>query len=160
MTKDATTIISTIMRTLPGIMFRNSEIITFDPDTNVITIPLTGTGTIDLDQTGRQWAPFLEWSLPNPDYAGNPFDLSASVTFVHNTSGESRTTEMFYTGGTTWRFRFSATQPGLWSFTTSSEDSDLDNKNGTLSIDPNPDVNGFVTQIGNKWGFFKTRRVS
>lgn len=103
------------------------------------------------DRTGTQWAPFLEWRLENPTVAGNPFDLVATVTFVHKASGEKRTTGMFHDGGRTWRFRFTGTRTGQWVFTTSSPDPDLDGKRGTVTIEPNPGVPGFVTHRGNKW---------
>ena len=40
------------------------------------------------NKTGNMWAPYKEWSISNPTYSGNPFDLIASVTFTHTNSGE------------------------------------------------------------------------
>ena len=105
------------------------------------------------DQVGTQWYPFLEWSLENPDYVGNPFDLIATATFVHTETGETRTTEMFYAGGSTWSFRFSGTKTGEWSFTTASTDPELDGESGIVMIDPNPDAQGFVTHFDEQWGW-------
>lgn len=102
-------------------------------------------------KTGTQWYPYLEWSLTNASYSGNPFDLVATVTFTHTASGETRTTEMFYDGSDTWKFRFSGTQSGDWTFTTSSSDGDLDGYSGTLTINPNSNSLGFVTHYENKW---------
>lgn len=106
-----------------------------------------------LDQVGTQWSPYLEWSLDNPSYSGNPFDLIASVTFVHAESGETRTTGMFYDGNDTWKFRFTGTRTGIWTFTTESDDPDLDAQNGTVTIEPNPtaDLPGFIATEGDKW---------
>jgi hypothetical protein len=106
-----------------------------------------------LDRTGTLWAPYLEWSLPNPSYSGNPFDLVASTTFVHSASGEIRTTPLFYAGGDEWRFRFSATRTGAWTFTTSSDDPELHGHQGTVTIAPNPEptITGFLTSSGNKF---------
>jgi hypothetical protein len=101
---------------------------------------------------GTLWAPYLEWSLENPTYNGNPYDLVASATFVHEGSGETQETEMFYDGNERWKFRFTGTKVGEWHFTTSSQDAELDGHSGTVTIGPNPEVPGFVTQIGNKWG--------
>jgi len=104
-----------------------------------------------LDKVGTQWSPFLEWSLENPSFAGNPYDLIATVTFTHTGVGESHTTEMFYDGGNTWKYRFTGTRSGTWTFTTSSSDADLDGRSGTVEISPNTDTLGFVTNVGNKW---------
>ncbi len=105
------------------------------------------------DRTGTQWAPPLEWELKNATYAGNPFDLSATATFVHQQSGRRHTTAMFYDGDDTWKFRFTGTQTGRWTFTTSSSDPDLDGREGTVTIGPNPNprIKGFLTHRGNKY---------
>jgi len=110
------------------------------------------------DKTAAQWIP-LEWSLENPTHRGNPYDLIAAVRFVHSKSGEKHTTEMFYDGDNTWKFRFTGTCPGRWIFTTHSKDEELDEKRGAVIIKPNPGVNGFVTNFGNKWGWRGTNRV-
>jgi hypothetical protein len=102
--------------------------------------------------SGTQWAPYLEWHITNPDYEGNPFDLIASVTFTHTVSGATHTTQMFYDTNDTWHFRFTGTEVGEWTFTTSSVDPDLDSYRGTIQIEANPGVAGFVTHYGNKWG--------
>ena len=106
-----------------------------------------------MDRTGTLWAPYIEWSLDNPSYTGNPFDLVATVTFTHPASGETRITEMFYAGGTTWKFRFAGTRTGTWTFSTTSSDPQLSGHTGTVTINPNtdPNINGFVTNNGNKW---------
>ena len=105
-----------------------------------------------LDKVGTKWIPYLEWEVQNPTYSGNPYDLEATVAFDHIGSGEKRTTGMFYETDNTWKFRFSGTRIGSWTFTTSSSDPDLDGLSGTVTINPNPDVAGFVTNFGNKWG--------
>lgn len=110
-------------------------------------------------QEGYQWAPYLEWSLQNPTYTGNPYDLVATVTFNHTASGETRTTEMFYDGGTSWKFRFSGTLAGQWTFTTHSDDPDLNEHNGSVTIQPRPGAPGFVTQFGDQWGRMGTGEV-
>lgn len=107
----------------------------------------------NLDQSGTLWAPYLEWNVSNPSYSGNPFDLLAEVTFVHAGSGETRTTQMFYSGSDEWRFRFTATRTGSWTFTSSSSDPELNGLQGTVNIEANPDPNikGFITTYGNKF---------
>lgn len=114
-----------------------------------------------LDMTGTQWSPYLEWSLQNPGYEGNPYDLIAEVTFVHEETQETRTTQMFYAGENTWKFRFAGTQTGRWDFTTTSDDPDLNGHTGTVTIDPNPnpDEHGFVTHQDAQWVFSGSKRA-
>ncbi|MFP4055448.1 MAG: DUF5060 domain-containing protein [Candidatus Brocadiia bacterium] len=112
-----------------------------------------------LEQRGTQWAPFLEWSLENPTCEGNPYDLAATATFVHEPSGERRTTGLFYAGGHTWKFRFTATRPGKWTFFTASGDPELADQRGVAVIEPNPGAPGFVTSFGSRWGRTGTDRA-
>lgn len=104
-------------------------------------------------RTGTMWAPYLEWSLNNASHSGNAYDVLATVTFTHGASGETRTTQMFHDGSQTWKFRFTGTKTGAWSFTTSSGDPDLNGHTGTVTINPNPDpdVRGFLTHDGNRY---------
>ena len=69
-----------------------------------------------------------------PDLVRDPFDLVATVTFTH--AKEARTTEMFYAGADTWKFRFTGTRTGAWSVSTSSSDSDLDGYTGYVTVCP------------------------
>ena len=106
-----------------------------------------------LDRAGTLWAPYIEWSLQNPTFEGNAFDVIATATFVHEQSGQKRTTGMFYDGKDTWKFRFTGTHIGTWTFTTSSTDGDLDKRRGSVLIKPNSNsaITGFITNQGNKW---------
>jgi hypothetical protein len=110
-------------------------------------------------QLGYQWAPYLEWSLANASYSGNPYDVVATVTFRHTASGAVHTTEMFYDGGDTWKFRFSGALPGQWTFTTDSDDADLGGHSGSATILANPGAPGFVTGFGSQWGRTGTGEV-
>ena len=105
---------------------------------------------------GVMWQ-YLEWTLTNDSWSGNPFDVLATVVFEHATSGATHTTEMFYAGASRWKFRFTGTRTGLWRFTTSSPDPQLDGYRGTVSISPNPSPNirGFLTHVGNKYAVMK-----
>jgi hypothetical protein len=109
----------------------------------------------ELDQTGTLWAPYLQWSLESRSWSGNPFDLQASATLTHGESGEQRTTPMFYGGGNTWKFRFTATRSGTWSVRTSSPHADLDGKRGTVTIRANPGAGtrGFIVAHENKYAW-------
>ncbi len=114
-----------------------------------------------LDRVGTLWAPYLEWEVTNPTYSGNPFDLVATVTFTHSTSGATHTTEMFYDGGDTWKWRFTGTELGTWTFESTSADPELDGLSGTVTINPNPDPEayGFITEYESathtKWARYK-----
>ena len=100
------------------------------------------------DAEGTLWAPFLEWEVENSSYETNPFDVQATVTFVHEQSAKQVLTYMFYAGDKTWKWRFSGTEIGNWVFTTASEDPELDGHQGTVLITPNPDpaMYGYLTQ--------------
>ncbi|MHB8865148.1 MAG: FG-GAP-like repeat-containing protein [Pirellulaceae bacterium] len=114
----------------------------------VVTFDARETG---MNRTAHQWLP-TEFEVGNPSYSGNPFDLLATATFVHGASGETRTTGMFYAGGNTWKFRFTGTRPGLWNFKTSSDDPDLNNLSGAVTVQPaGEDQYGFVSHQGSKW---------
>lgn len=105
------------------------------------------------DKSTALWAPYVEWSFDNPSFSGNAFDLEATATFVHQTSGETRTTGLFYDGGTTWKLRFTGTRTGEWQFTTSSADADLNGQTGSVTVSPNtdPSITGFLTARNGKF---------
>ncbi|OVE77525.1 hypothetical protein BVX98_02445, partial [bacterium F11] len=80
-----------------------------------LAINAAAVDTKDLGHTTEtMWAPYLEWSITNPSYSGNPFDVVATVTFTHDTDPEPITTEMFYNGGGARKIRFSAARTGEW----------------------------------------------
>ena len=112
------------------------------------------------EKQGAVWQT-LEWSVDNPTYEGNPFDLEAQVTFTHQESEETRQVALFYDDDDTWKFRFTATQPGEWSLQTASSDPDLNGMTGTVTITDNPDADahGFMTSFGNKWGWQGTEEA-
>lgn len=117
----------------------------------LLTSPPLWAGT--LDRTGTQWAPYIEWTVENSTYSGNPFDLIATATFVHGASGETHTTELFYDGGSSWKFRFTGTRQGTWTVKTTSSDPDLNGLTGNITVNPsfNPNILGFVTNSGKTW---------
>jgi len=94
---------------------------------------------------------FGEWTLANSSFGGNPYDLQANVTFVHNNSGETRSTPMFYAGGNQWKFRFTATRTGSWRFSTVSADPELNGFSGSVSVNGNSPYKGFVQANGSNW---------
>lgn len=90
----------------------------------------------NLNRITRLYQPYEEWSLTNPDWSGNPYDLTATVMFEHS-SGKIHRTDMFYDGDQVWKFRFTATETGRWQFETRSSDSDLHGKSGDIIVEPN-----------------------
>lgn len=116
----------------------------------------------DLDtMQGTQWSPYLQWTVVNPTWSGNAFDIQATVEFTHHPSGDMRRTEMFFVDGKSWAFRFTGTRLGMWSFVTSSEDKDLRGHTGKVMIAPNPrsDAHGFLKKFGSKWGWEATENA-
>lgn len=63
----------------------------------------------------------------------NPFDVAASVTFTPP-SGQAKTVQAFYDGGTTWRARVYVSEPGPWRWNSKSmSNKGLDGKSGQFS---------------------------
>jgi hypothetical protein len=104
------------------------------------------------DKTAAMWQ-HVEWSIKDVSYSGNPFDISAVVTFSHRGSGEKHNTEMFYDGDKTWKFRFAPTQAGQWTFSTKSDVPALNGHSGTVTVkdNTNPKIKGFLANVGNKF---------
>jgi len=100
----------------------------------------------------RMWE-YEEWSIVNPSWTGNEYDLVAKVTFTHTETGSTHTTEMFYAGSNTWKFRFTGTRSGQWRFRTASGDPELDGYQGLVMVTPNPNpkIKGFLTHVGNRF---------
>jgi len=103
------------------------------------------------DRTLTRLGEYGEWTLSNSSFGGNPYDLQANATFVHADSGETRSTPMFYAGGDLWKFRFTATRTGRWTFSTASSDSDLNGFSGTVTVNGNSPYKGFVQANGSNW---------
>ena len=106
---------------------------------------------IDFDtRSVSQWSPYLEWIIDNVSYSGNAYDVIATVTFEHEGSDARHATEMFFDGNDTWKFRFTGTKTGKWTFTTSSDNTDLNGHSGEVTVSPNPDesVVGFLVSSG------------
>ena len=124
----------------------------------VLPIAAAAAEEAKMDRSGRQWS-VIEWSLNNPAVEGNPFDLVARATFSHAASGESIATGMYYAGGRTWKFRFTPTRRGQWTFVTASKAKALNGKRGTVTAAADRKARGFVTGFGSKWGFRGTGEV-
>jgi len=102
-------------------------------------------------KSGKMWHPYLEWSVSNPSFSGNPYDVIATATFSHSGSNKTHRTEMFYAGNNTWKFRFAGTRTGNWNFVTNSSDPELNGHTGSASISSNANATGFLTNSGNKF---------
>ena len=108
-----------------------------------------------LDATGTLYIPYIEWEIADASWSGNPFDVVATTTFRHVGSDASITTDMFYSGTDSWKFRFSGTQTGTWTFSTTSDDPDLAGHTGTVVVLPNsnPAARGYVAGRGSSWSW-------
>ncbi len=104
------------------------------------------------DQPAVIWE-YEELSVQNPSWSGNPFNLVATVTFEHLDSDNRHITEMFYVGNNIWKFRFTGTKLGKWSYTTSSSDPELHGLTGEVNViqNPSPEKTGFLTTADNKF---------
>lgn len=100
----------------------------------------------------RMWES-IEWGLEGVGFSGKPFDVLATVVFAHQGSGEKRATEMFYDGEARWKFRFTGTRAGEWKLVSKSEAAGLDGSTGSIRVreNRNPNVKGFVTNVGNRF---------
>jgi len=103
------------------------------------------------DRTLTRFGEFGEWTLSNTSFGGNPYDLQATATFVHADSGERRSTPMYYAGDGLWKFRFTATRIGRWTFSTASSDADLNGFSGSVTVNGNSPYKGFVESNGSFW---------
>jgi len=115
---------------------------------------LAGEPAKPVSQSANLYAP-VEWSVTNPSYSGNPFDLPATVTFTHVATGETRTASMFFDGGNTWRYRFTGDLPGEWQYTSTSGDPELNGLSGSVKVAATPPAgsagNGFIVPQGTQW---------
>lgn len=104
------------------------------------------------DKAAVMWN-VVEWSIETAPDSGNPFDVSANATFTHTDSGCKHVTGMFYDGQGAWRFRFAPNRMGNWTFITESDLASLDGYTGSVTVaeNPNKNVKGFLTHIGNKY---------
>ena len=81
-------------------------------------------------QTVAQFGVY-EVTLNASSSAKNPFDVSASVTFVPPSVGGARTVAAFYDGGDVWRARVYVNEPGRWTWRSESpDDRGLSGKSG------------------------------
>lgn len=103
------------------------------------------------DRTVSRLGDFAEWTLLNASYGGNPYDVQANAVFVHDASGETRSTPMYYAGGNLWKFRFTGTRLGRWSLSTISNDADLNGFSGSANVVGNSPHKGFVQAQGSNW---------
>ena len=100
----------------------------------------------------RMWQT-RQWEIKKESWTKNPFDIRAQVIFTHESDRETRRTETFYDGKDSWKFRFTATRPGKWTFVTRSSDADLDGHTGTVMVEKTQaaDSRGFLTHQGNRF---------
>ncbi|MFI3288408.1 MAG: DUF1593 domain-containing protein [Rikenellaceae bacterium] len=66
-----------------------------------------------------------------------PFEVELTADFV-KPSGETQSIPAFYNGDGNWVIRFSADEPGVWNYTTTSDEKALSAKKGTVTVSPEP----------------------
>ena len=123
----------------------------------LFTLSAVGYSTDFGSKSVTQWSPYLEWEIGNVSYSGNAYDVIATVTFEHQGSDARHETEMFFDGNDTWKFRFTGTKTGTWTFSTSSDNGDLNGHSGEVNVSPNPDksIPGFLVASDNKFALQK-----
>ena len=75
-------------------------------------------------------------TLDNTSYSSNPFELALDVTFTHTSSGTQLTLPGYYDGSNQWKIGFMPTKLGMWTYTTSSSDPDLNSQSGAINCVP------------------------
>jgi hypothetical protein len=89
--------------------------------------PILGSPAGAMD-VGR-WEVF-ELAMTTSNSYGNPYtEVTLSATFT-GPSAETITVEGFWDGGDMWKLRMAPTEVGTWTYTTTSNDSNLDGQNG------------------------------
>ena len=114
-----------------------------------LALPATGQ---EVRET-RIWWPPVDWTLENPSWEGNPFDVLGRAIFTHEDGVSSHVTELFYVDNHRWKFRFTGTKVGKWTYRTESADPELNGHAGNVTVRPNadPNVQGFLTHVGNQY---------
>lgn len=109
-------------------------------------------GGVEADVRLEQWASH-DFSVADVASDGDPFDELATASFQHQASGDTVVTEGFYAGDQTYRFRFTGSRLGLWTYTTSSAKAALDGLSGSVEVVANADParRGFIVASASKW---------
>ena len=92
-------------------------------------------------------------SYPYKMWSGNRFDIPGVVTFKHLETGRERRTEIYCVGDLSWRWQFTGTLPGLWTYEVRTALPGSDGSRGVINVTPrsNPSRTGFLTYVGNKY---------
>ena len=109
------------------------------------------------------WTP-VEWKIAHDGAPENPFDVQATATFTHVDSGETRTTGLFYDGAGVWRFRFTGTRTGWWTFRTAAGEGApeaLGGHEGRVGVleRTHPNARGFLVGKDGRWVWSGTGRA-
>ena len=68
----------------------------------------------------------------NTTYSDNPFEIEIDGVFTHTSSGTIIKLPGYYDGNDTWEIGFMPTKTGTWTYTTESQDPDLDRISGSI----------------------------
>lgn len=95
----------------------------------------------------------FEESFTAGDSYRNPYvELRAAATLLRP-DGEKWRIPLFWDGERTWKMRVSPDQPGAWSYTVRSSDSDLDGKQGRFQCVPSGNHGGIMPMRGHPYHF-------
>lgn len=110
----------------------------FGATSNVVTPRTSKSGTTSLVPAGNGLAQLVRWE---------PYDFSFVAAATYSDTIVSRMTATFvgpdnvsiqvpayFSGGNTWKVRFSPTVTGAWTYSTSSSDSGLNGKTGSFNV--------------------------
>lgn len=107
-----------------------------------------------LAKSGFAHDPYLEWTVATSDYSGDPYDVEATATFTPRGGGTAITMPLFYAGGNSFSFRFTAPKVDTYDVTVSSTTPSLDGLTTRTDIaaNPNQDAHGYLTGVSNPDG--------
>jgi hypothetical protein len=88
----------------------------------------------------EQWHPMDIHFESSESYANSFQEVDLSVRFI-GPDGTTLTIPGFYNGSSTWTVRFSPTKTGNWTYTTSSNDAELNQKKGSITCVTNTNKN-------------------
>ena len=85
--------------------------------------------------TVPKWGRFEQQFTSSATYA-NPFQVVDLQVTLTAPSGQQSTVDGFWDGGAIWRFRFAPDESGEWTYTTQSNDTELDGHTGGFTCAP------------------------
>ncbi len=106
----------------------------------------------EFNKTTKLWEPYVDFTVVGLTNI-NPFDEIAFVTFTNTSTSRKIKTEMYYNLNDEWKFRFTGTEIGTWTFLSESSNPTLNGIVGSVLVkaNDNPNAKGFVKNNIGKW---------